>query len=146
MNAEVVKKWLIAEIKDAAGDNDTISGTPRVRNAAINDLPSDEGIYIGLNGLGIDNRRISGNQEVRIVIVRNSEQAVLTNMNELSDLLVSTPGEAKSWRVDPSTESLRLYDIALVSGSPPEASGPNNPVWRSVLIYNVRGRDTRRET
>lgn len=144
MNGEVVKKWIIAEIRDASLDDSVISGTPRVRHAGINDLPSDEGIYIGLNGGSVINRRIADAQEVRVIVVRNSEANAHTNVNNLRDLLVYTPGEPKSWRIDPSAHDLRLYDIAIVSGSQPEASGPNNPMWRAVMVFNVRGRDTRR--
>ena len=139
MNMKAIHEWIIAELKAS-----TLTGSPDMRSASINDMPSKEGVYVAIGQGTPSVRRISDSTEVRITIMKNGRSEIHQLIDEITDVFEMTPGENKVWQVDPRTKNLRLHDFEPVTASPPEAPGTGNKTYSSVLVYNVRGRDIRR--
>lgn len=139
MNGEVVKEWLIAELNAI-----TLSNVDSVLSAGINNLPSKKGVYVSLgNGVPVS-RNISGDQEVRLIVVQDTEKKAHINVNELHDAINHTPGENKNWQVDPFVNHLRIQKIDIVTVSQPQSSGIANALYTAVIVLSVSGRDMRR--
>lgn len=135
MTGGAIKRWVIAELKAA-----TITGTPNIRTADINDLPSQPGVYVALGSGTPAQRQFADSYEVRIITVAQGEAQVHAVLADVQRVLQFVPGQLRTWVVNPAAYLLRLQDIAVVTVNPPAAAGIGNDVYSATIVYRVRGR------
>lgn len=135
---EVLQKWMIAELKSL-----TLTGSPNIYRANINYLPSHVGVFVAMGATTEASRNISDQNEVRVIVLANSEQRTLTVMREIMTAFHFYPGMEKVWQASPSDHSIRIRDVQRITVLSPESTGEGNKNYTGTIVFRVRGEDTR---
>jgi len=144
MTANKVKRWLVALL---GADADVVlhleSGSSSVLSAS-QDIPSDEGVYIGIDSSAPADVRGFETVSVKITVVLEGEVECYKLIDDVRDALWLPAGTSAAWGVNPSTVALSVKSVSPVElPVPPEAIGEDNS-YRAVLALAVIGRDEAR--
>lgn len=144
MTANKVKRWLVALL---GADADVLlhlaSGSSSVLSAT-QDIPSDEGVYVGIDSSSPADVRGFESVSVKITAVLEGEVEIYKLLDDVRDALWLPAGTSAAWGVDPGSVALSVKSVSPVEMPvPPEAIGEDG-AYRAVLAITVIGRDEAR--
>jgi len=139
--ASNVKRWAITSINDALN---FASASVKARHLNDQEMPSQNGIFVGVEPSSVINRQLGMQCDLRIIVIANDEPTCVDVLDRVRRHFNFDAGARRfvdSETADPATKDLKVFDITLAQEVPPDQQGPEGK-WIGQRLYQVKGRDT----